>query len=122
MNGAGMKLDQIDEEEFADRSSIDSDGEAGKQVLNNRGGGNQNGVQTSMSYSHSYSSRVISSQRTYHDKRLKGDSSSDSSQNHREVIERHLGRRSGEEERSSSSGEDRKLEEESRRRRGGEEA
>ena len=33
MIGAGMKLDQIDEEEFADRSSIDSDGEAEKQVI-----------------------------------------------------------------------------------------
>ena len=33
MIGAGMKLDQIDEEEFADRSSVDSDGVAGKQVI-----------------------------------------------------------------------------------------
>ena len=72
----------------------------------------QGHIQTSMSYSHSYSSRVISSQRNYQDERLKSGSSSsdssrgsDSSQNHREVIEMHLGRRSGE---GSSSGEEEK--------------
>ena len=31
--GLGLKLDQIEEEEFADRSSLDSDGAGGKEVV-----------------------------------------------------------------------------------------
>ena len=37
--GLGLKLDQIEEEEFADRSSLDSDGAGGRGVVGRQPGG-----------------------------------------------------------------------------------
>ena len=37
--GLGLKLDQIEEEEFADRSSLDSDGTGGRGVVGRQPGG-----------------------------------------------------------------------------------